>query len=95
MKLLLPIISKCNTIVNLAGKELVKLFILTEKDKDPEEHADATWVEGGEGEKGTPKKKRVGLETVQKPNSWIKLLCLWHNKSHRGTSFQSRNKKAH
>ena len=41
------IISKCNTIVNLADKDLVKLFTLTEKDKDPEEHADATWVEGG------------------------------------------------
>ena len=70
------IISKCNTIVNLADKELVKLFTLTEKDKDSEEHADATWVEGGEGEKGTPKKKMVRLETVQKPSSWTKLHCV-------------------
>ena len=55
---------------------MVKFFTLTEKHKDPEEHADATWVEGGKGEKGTPKRKRVRLETVQKPSSWTKLHCV-------------------
>ena len=39
------IISKCNTIVNLADKELVKLFTL-KKEKDPEEHVEATGVGG-------------------------------------------------
>ena len=37
---------------------MVKLFTLTEKEKDPEEHADATWVEGGNSEKGTNKKEK-------------------------------------
>ena len=69
------IISKCNTIVNLADTELVKLFTL-KKDKDPEEHAEATGPEGGEGEKATPKKKRIRLETIQKPSSWTKLHCV-------------------
>ena len=62
------IISKCNSIVKLADTELD-----TEKEKDPEEHAEATGVEGeeegGEGEKATPKKKRVRLENIQKPSS--------------------------
>ena len=69
------IISKCNTIVNLADIALVKLFTL-KKDKDPEEHAEATGPEGGEGEKTTPKKKRIRLETIQKPSSWTKLHCV-------------------
>ena len=68
------IISKCNTIVNLADKELVKLFTL--KEKEPEGHADATFTEGGQGEIVKPKKKRVRLETVQKPSSWTKLHCV-------------------
>ena len=59
------IISKCNSIVKLADTELVKLFTHTEKEKDPEEHAEATGVEGGEGEKAIPKKKKVRLETIQ------------------------------
>ena len=67
------IILKCNSIVKLADTELVKLFTHTEKEKDPEEHAEATGVErgeeGGEGEQATPKKKRVRLETIQKPSS--------------------------
>ena len=42
------IISKCN-IVKLTDTELVQLFTHTEKEKDPEEHAEAIWVEG-EGE---------------------------------------------
>ena len=43
------IISKCNNIVNLADTELVKLFTHTEKEKDPEEHAEARGVEGRRG----------------------------------------------
>ena len=70
------IISKCNTIVNLADKKLVKLFTLNEKEKEPEEHADATFTEGGQGEIVKPKKKSVRLETVQKPSSWTKLHCV-------------------
>ena len=54
------IISKCNNIVKLADTELVKLFTHTERDKDPEEHAQPTGVEG-EGQQATPKKKRVRL----------------------------------
>ena len=69
------IISKCNNIVKLTDTELVKLFTHTEKEKDPEEHAEATRVEG-EGEQATPKKKRVRLETIQKPSSWTKLHCV-------------------
>ena len=69
------IISKCNNIVKLADTELVKLFTHTEKDKDPEEHAQPTGVEG-EGQQPTPKKKRVRLETIQKPSSWTKLHCV-------------------
>ena len=86
------IICKCNNIVKLADTELVKLFTHTEK--DPEEHAQSTGVEG-EGQQPTPKKKRVRLETIQKPSSWTKLHCLWHNKTHRGRSFHSQNKKAY
>ena len=52
------IISKCNNIVKLADTELVKLFTHTEKEKVPEEHAEATEVEG-KGEQATPKKKKV------------------------------------
>ena len=69
------IISKCNNIVKLADTELVKLFTHTEKDKDPEEHAQPTGVEE-EGQQPTPKKKRVRLETIQKPSSWTKLHCV-------------------
>ena len=47
------IISKCNSIVKLADTELIKLFTHTEKEKDPEEHAEATGVEEGEGEQAT------------------------------------------
>ena len=52
-----------------------KLFTL-KKEKDPKEHAEATGVEGGEGEKATPKKKRVRLETIHKASSWTKLHCV-------------------
>ena len=88
------IISKCNTIVNLADKELVKLFTL-KKEKDPEEHVEATGLEGGEGEKATPKKKRVRLETIQKPSSWTKLHCVCGITKATEEGFYSQNKKAY
>ena len=47
-----------NTIVNLADKELVKLFTL--KEKEPEGHADATFTEGGQGEIVNQKRKGSG-----------------------------------
>ena len=57
------IISKCNNTVKLADTELVKLFTHTAKEKDPEEHAEATGVEGGGGTSNT-KMKRVRLQTT-------------------------------
>ena len=53
------IISKCNNLLKFADTELVKLFTHTEKEKDPEEHAEAT----GEGRRGNKQhQKRRGSD---------------------------------
>ena len=54
------IISKCNNIVKLTDTELVKLFTHTEKEKDPEEHAETTGVEGEGGRGNKQHQKRRG-----------------------------------
>ena len=51
------VISKCNNIVKLADTELVKFFTHTKKEKDPEEHAEATGVEGEGGTSNTKKEE--------------------------------------
>ena len=53
------IISQCNNIVKLVDTELVKLFTYTEKEKDPEEHTEATGV-GGRGNKQHQKRRGSG-----------------------------------
>ena len=91
------IISKCNNIVKLADTELVKLFTHTEKEKDPEEHAEATGVEREEGGGTSNTKKEEGqVRNYTEAQFMDKItLYLWHNKSHRGRSFPSQNKKAY
>ena len=54
---------------------MVKLFTHTKKEKDSEEHAEATGVEG-RGNKQHQKRRWVRLETVQKLSSWTKLHCV-------------------
>ena len=58
----ISIVSKCNNIVKLADTELVKLFTHTGKEKEPEEHAEATGVErdGVEGRGNKQHQNRRG-----------------------------------
>ena len=64
------IISKCSNRYRTG-----KIVYTHRKDKDPEEHGQPTGV-AEEGKQPTPKKKRVRLETIQKPSSWTKLHCV-------------------